>query len=206
MTDEPEDLTGAWTPDPPIGCLLPGAAPAERCGNWSPAGFAGRTECTLRPGHSGSHADDSGARWTWDGPPEAADAPRSVPQASGGELTGRNSGSGAQAASSASLRERLVESLDHYPVACWTPRNLAGRVMGVVGAELNQSEKTAREQSARAEAAEQRANHLAATLGTALAAMGLHWAHADFHGPQDAYITPEMFKTWRTALEPQEQP
>ena len=136
---------------------------------------------------------------------EATDGPESVPQASDGELAGRDGDSGAQAASGDALWERLVESLAAYPVARRTPANLAGRVMGVIGAELDQSEKTAREQSARAEAAEQRANRLAATLGTALAAMGLHWAHADFHGPQDAYITPEMFKTWRTALDPQEQ-
>jgi len=29
MTDQPEDLTGAFTPDPPIGCLLPGTALGE---------------------------------------------------------------------------------------------------------------------------------------------------------------------------------
>ena len=134
-------------------------------------------------------------------PPEPLDAPESDREASTGELAGRSGDSGPQAASSDALRERLVDSLAAYPVACWTPANLADRIMGVVGAELNHWEKAAREQSARAEAAEQRANRLAATLSTALAAMGLHWAHADFHGPQDAYITPEMFKTWRTALE-----
>ncbi|MCX5336917.1 hypothetical protein [Streptomyces sp. NBC_00140] len=138
-------------------------------------------------------------------PQEPLSALRGVPQAPAGELAGRSGDSGPQAASSDALWERLVESLANYPVACWTPGNIASRVMGVVGAELDHWEKAAREQSARAEAAEQRANRLAATLSTALAAMGLHWAHADFHGPQDAYITPEMFKTWRTALDPQEQ-
>lgn len=54
------------------------------------------------------------------------------------------------------LRARLVESLADYPVDCWTTRNLASRVMGVVGGEVDRWEKTAREQSARAEAAEQR--------------------------------------------------
>lgn len=78
-------------------------------------------------------------------PPEPLSAPRSVPQASGGELAGRNGDRSPQAASSDALRERLVDSLANYPVDCWTPRNLAGRVMGVVGGDLDRSEKVARE-------------------------------------------------------------
>lgn len=35
-----------------------------------------------------------------------------------------------------SLREQIVAALEDYPVACWTPGNLASRVLGAVGSEL----------------------------------------------------------------------
>jgi hypothetical protein len=40
-------------------------SPREHCGHLSPdTGLTTvRTECVLRPGHSGSHADDVGCRW-----------------------------------------------------------------------------------------------------------------------------------------------
>ncbi|MFJ9982533.1 hypothetical protein ACIQUD_00460 [Streptomyces globisporus] len=45
------------------------ASPAERCGSQSPTvdGLhnASPTECVLRPGHLGSHADEHGMRWWW---------------------------------------------------------------------------------------------------------------------------------------------
>ncbi|MGA4964472.1 hypothetical protein [Streptomyces pseudogriseolus] len=38
--------------------------PTEHCGDLMPAWVAEpHSECVLRPGHSGSHADDRGARW-----------------------------------------------------------------------------------------------------------------------------------------------
>jgi len=39
--------------------------PREHCGDRQPGFFEGSaaTECVLRPGHQGSHADDRGARW-----------------------------------------------------------------------------------------------------------------------------------------------
>ena len=41
--------------------------PREHCGDQMPSWVAGpRSECTLKPGHSGSHADDKGARWWYD--------------------------------------------------------------------------------------------------------------------------------------------
>lgn len=45
-----------------------GGWPREHCGRLSPdTGLTTvRTECTLRPGHQGSHADDRGARWWYD--------------------------------------------------------------------------------------------------------------------------------------------
>ncbi|RSS92479.1 hypothetical protein EF919_18265 [Streptomyces sp. WAC02707] len=44
-----------------------GGWPREHCGDPMPAWVAGpRSECTLRPGHTGSHADDRGARWWYD--------------------------------------------------------------------------------------------------------------------------------------------
>lgn len=46
------------------------------------------------------------------------------------------------------LRQRIVDSLADYPVACWTPANLAGRAMGAIGGELDRSEKAARESAA----------------------------------------------------------
>lgn len=44
---------------------IPTTAPAERCGDLKPRFLSGerRTECVLRPGHNGSHADEHGARW-----------------------------------------------------------------------------------------------------------------------------------------------
>ncbi|MFF7096380.1 hypothetical protein ACFY9A_28895 [Streptomyces rubradiris] len=49
--------------------------PREHCGHLSPeTGFSTvRTECVLRPGHSGSHADDVGCRW-WPIDQEQSDA------------------------------------------------------------------------------------------------------------------------------------
>lgn len=35
-------------------------------------------------------------------------------------------------ATAPSLREQLVTAIDDYPVACWTPGNLADRVLGVI--------------------------------------------------------------------------
>lgn len=49
--------------------------------------------------------------------------------------------------------------------------------------------------------AEKQRNQLAATLSAALTCMELHWAHSDFHGPEDSRVTPEMFKSWRAALD-----
>lgn len=41
--------------------------PREHCGHLMPAwSLSPRAECTLRPGHQGSHADDRGARWWYD--------------------------------------------------------------------------------------------------------------------------------------------
>ncbi|WP_326677670.1 hypothetical protein [Streptomyces sp. NBC_01237] len=46
----------------------PDDGPAEHCGHQKPpfSEHAQRTECVLRPGHSGSHADGLGDRW-WPG-------------------------------------------------------------------------------------------------------------------------------------------
>jgi hypothetical protein len=43
-------------------------SPREHCGNLAPQFFehGPRTECGLRPGHSGSHANGRGARWWYD--------------------------------------------------------------------------------------------------------------------------------------------
>jgi hypothetical protein len=47
--------------------LRPVIKPAEHCGDISPGPLGCRSECVLRPGHSGSHADDQGGRW-WEDP------------------------------------------------------------------------------------------------------------------------------------------
>lgn len=56
------DTTGR---DITVGGRLVDAAPREHCGVLSPeTGLTTpRTECVLRPGHTGSHADDVGCRW-----------------------------------------------------------------------------------------------------------------------------------------------
>ncbi|MEU1445479.1 hypothetical protein [Streptomyces mirabilis] len=43
------------------------AQPREHCGNLKPqfSESTERTECVLRPGHFGSHADHNGTRWWW---------------------------------------------------------------------------------------------------------------------------------------------
>lgn len=38
MTEPPEDLTGAWMPDPPIGCMLPAAPTPDQGGPSAPPG------------------------------------------------------------------------------------------------------------------------------------------------------------------------
>ncbi|SCK20254.1 hypothetical protein YUYDRAFT_02108 [Streptomyces sp. ScaeMP-e48] len=68
-------------PEPDAGSTLleqrPGARPAEHCGDQPPRFIehAERTECVLRPGHQGSHADQHGMRW-W----LATDQPRAALQ------------------------------------------------------------------------------------------------------------------------------
>ncbi|RSS11378.1 hypothetical protein [Streptomyces sp. WAC08401] len=47
--------------------------PAEYCGNISPGPLGHRTECVLRPGHQGSHADHGGGRWWVNGPAPVVD-------------------------------------------------------------------------------------------------------------------------------------
>lgn len=58
--------------------LQPVVNPREHCGDLPPSLFGGpRTECVLRPDHSGSHADDRGGRWWID--PTAPQEPASAP-------------------------------------------------------------------------------------------------------------------------------
>lgn len=59
--------------------LIPTVQPAEHCGELAPTfGLIGQpdggTECVLRPGHSGSHADEHGMRWRLTTPVPVADA------------------------------------------------------------------------------------------------------------------------------------
>lgn len=45
--------------------------PAEHCGHQPDVTLSQPTECVLRPGHTGSHADETGMRW-WKGMPNPA--------------------------------------------------------------------------------------------------------------------------------------
>lgn len=47
-------------------------------------------------------------------------------------------------ASSPSLREQLVAALEDYPVALWTPGNLASRLLNVAGADLEAGREAGR--------------------------------------------------------------
>jgi hypothetical protein len=49
--------------------------PREHCGNLAPQFFESspRTECVLRPGHQGSHANERGGRWWYDPNPTTAE-------------------------------------------------------------------------------------------------------------------------------------
>lgn len=117
------------------------------------------------------------------------------------------------------LRQRIVDSLADYPVACWTPVNLAGRVMGVVGGELDQWEKTGREQSARADVAERQlravdftASHwhqAAIDRGDIPGAHAIACIRAALKGetrPEQLGIDDHLHDAFRAALDPQEQP
>ena len=155
-------------------------------------------------------------RWGWTegragkAPREALsayDKPREAPD---GELAGRNGARSPQAASSDALRERLVDSLEHYPVACWTPVNLAGRVMGVIGGELDRWEKVARDaEHGRQMAVEcftvyrNDAKQLHATLAEVLDAFEAYWARASYCGPSETAVQPEHFRAWRDMLRPE---
>lgn len=86
--------------------------PREYCGHLTPPLVAGeRTECVLRPGHSGSHADDRGGRWRYD--PHYHLAP-------------------------AGLREQIAAALEDYPADHWTPSDVAGWIMPTVAAAFDQ--------------------------------------------------------------------
>lgn len=82
MTDQkaaegPQERPGGGpaTPRPPEGekgaqagaqrlAVFERVTPTEHCGDLMPAWVTEpRSECVLRPGHPGSHADDRGARW-----------------------------------------------------------------------------------------------------------------------------------------------
>ncbi|MFI8872422.1 hypothetical protein [Streptomyces sp. NPDC055243] len=53
------------------------SAPAERCGDVLTPVLGGEsTECVLRPGHQGSHADEAGTRWRLAAPSAPADEPQ----------------------------------------------------------------------------------------------------------------------------------
>lgn len=62
----------------------PERGPAEHCGEVPPTAIGARlqTECVLRPGHQGSHADETGMRW-WMTAPLPAGEPCTDPHHTG---------------------------------------------------------------------------------------------------------------------------
>lgn len=52
-------------------------SPREHCGELSPQLLESspRTECVLRPGHTGSHANERGGRWWYDPNPTTEEQP-----------------------------------------------------------------------------------------------------------------------------------
>lgn len=97
-------------------------------------------------------------------------------------------------ATAPSLREQLVAAIDDYPVACWTPGNLADRVLAVIlphgkflGDQLRDSE---------ARLAETRA-----TLDEVLR----HFTHKGHPGEpclQTGWISEKTVARWRAVLYP----
>lgn len=66
MTDQPEDLTGAYTPDLPIGCLLPASAPEpppEALSGPQSAPQASDGDADRQDAHDGAEAAQAGSNW-----------------------------------------------------------------------------------------------------------------------------------------------
>lgn len=65
---DPNDLA-RWRAalDGPAPAATQATEPREHCGDLKPpfSETTERTECVLRPGHTGSHADQHGTRWWW---------------------------------------------------------------------------------------------------------------------------------------------
>lgn len=112
-------------------------------------------------------------------------------------------------ATAPSLREQLVAAIDSYPVACWTPGNLADRTLAVVlphGKFLGDQLRDA----------ETRLAETRATLDEVLR----HFVHKGHPGEpclQTGWISEKTVARWRAVLypptpaatqatEPQEQP
>lgn len=97
-------------------------------------------------------------------------------------------------ATAPSLREQLVAAIDNYPVACWTPGNLADRVLAVIlphgkllGDQLRDSEA-----------------HLAETRAT-LDEVLRHFTHKGHPGEpclQTGWISEKTVARWRAVLYP----
>lgn len=96
-------------------------------------------------------------------------------------------------ATAPSLREQLVAAIDDYPVACWTPGNLADRVLRVVQPQLAQA--------ARLEPAIIEQERLAATLDEVLR----HFVHKGHPGEpclSSGWVSEKTVARWRAVLYP----
>lgn len=93
-----------------------------------------------------------------------------------------------------SLREQLVTTIDNYPVACWTPGNLADRVLAVIlphGKFLGNQLRDA----------EQRLAETRATLDEVLR----HFTHKGHPGEpclQTGWVSEKTVARWRAVLYP----
>ncbi|HEY9375213.1 hypothetical protein [Streptomyces sp.] len=150
---EPEDLTGAWEPAPPIGCLLPGAAPdappmaaGDLCEHHYETRILGGHPITVRAcvfcrtpdwNDLREQADEL-YRWGWQegraGKPargrlSAYDKP---PQAPDGPTDGQDAHGGSQGSQEGSLRDKIAEALMRWAEGNNNPRFAPMRRPGTV--------------------------------------------------------------------------
>ena len=73
----------------------------------------------------------------------------------------------------ASPRQKIVDALEDYPVACWTPGNLADRALRAIGAELEAGQDAVRRLEAVTEAVILWRDRPGGDVGLAIALAGI---------------------------------
>jgi hypothetical protein len=72
-----------------------------------------------------------------------------------------------------SPRQKIVDALEDYPVACWTPGNLADRALRAIGAELEAGQDAVRRLTAITEAVTLWRDRPGGDIGLAIALAGI---------------------------------